>query len=142
MKKNYYFLWLLPFWAFMYPIPKWREFRWFIIHRDYAVDIKDSSTNDVLATYNTPLKSLDLAGQSISVLVSGFLDPQQNNGGPALGLFYVTAAGGDLMAFPLAPLSVSKSTFDSLTVYPNPVSEHLMLKGFSLENISFDIVDM
>lgn len=44
-----------------------------------------------------------LSNKAILVVASGFLDPAQNNNGPAFGLFAVTDAGGPFIPLPLLP---------------------------------------
>jgi len=73
-----------------------------------------------IAAYRADL--VDAAGSAITVLASGFLDPTENSGGPAFGLFVATAEGGDLIPLPLVETSVR--SFDvipgGLTAVPNP----------------------
>lgn len=69
---------------------------------DYTIDITTADGTTVVASYLAPLETLGLEGQAITVLASGFLNPENNSNGPAFGLWAATAAGGDLIALPLA----------------------------------------
>ncbi len=67
---------------------------------DAIIRITDASGANIIASYEAPLNTLGLAGNAITVLASGFVDPSQNNNGPAFGLFVALSTGGALV--PLA----------------------------------------
>lgn len=54
-----------------------------------------------IATFRADLTKL--ADSAIIVVASGFLDPSKNSGGPAFGLFAVTASGGAFSPLPVVP---------------------------------------
>ena len=89
---------------------------------DYNLEVRDETSTVVVASYLAPLATLGLQGEAISVIASGFLNPDNNSDGPAFGLWVSLAAGGELI-----PLSISVSVEEeevisenSLKVYPNP----------------------
>lgn len=67
---------------------------------DYEIEVRNQNNSAIVATYQAPLSTLNLGGEAITVLASGFLDPTQNNNGPAFGLYAALAAGGPLVALP------------------------------------------
>lgn len=69
---------------------------------DYMLDITTADNSVVVASYSVPLDFLNLDGQALTVLASGFLDPSTNSNGPAFGLWVATAAGGPLLQLPAA----------------------------------------
>jgi hypothetical protein len=73
-----------------------------LIPGDYTIDITDASGTTVVASYLAPLESLELQGQALTVLASGFLNPAANSNGPAFGLWAVTGDGEELIELPLA----------------------------------------
>lgn len=75
---------------------------------DYSLQVRDASGANVVAQYFAPLKELGLDGQAISVLASGFLNPEANNKGEAFGLYVALASGGDLIALPLEDISTAR----------------------------------
>jgi hypothetical protein len=68
---------------------------------DYVLEVRDEDGNTTVAAYSAPLETLELEGQAMVVLASGFLDSTVNNNGPAFGLFVALPAGGDLIPLPL-----------------------------------------
>lgn len=69
---------------------------------DYTLDIKDATGSVVVASYSAPLATLGLADSAITVVASGFLDPSQNSGGEAFGLWVALPEGGNLIPLPSA----------------------------------------
>jgi hypothetical protein len=67
---------------------------------NYTLEIRDETGTTTVASYQAPLS--DLAGAAVTVLASGFLNPEANSNGPAFGLWVATAAGGPLLELPLA----------------------------------------
>lgn len=68
---------------------------------DYIVEIRDETGINKLAAFKMPLETMGLDGYALTVVASGFLDPENNSGGPALGLWMASAAGGDLVELPV-----------------------------------------
>jgi len=69
---------------------------------DYALQITDVNETVVVAEYSAPLRTLGLDNQALTVVASGFLNPEENSDGPAFGLWVALASGGDLIPLPLA----------------------------------------
>ncbi len=65
----------------------------------------DRSGGPFIGAFAAPLASLDLQGQSIVVVASGFVDPSMNNDGPAFGLWVALADGGALVELPAVELN-------------------------------------
>ncbi len=68
---------------------------------DYVLDVADQNGN-VVASYEAPLAGLNLDGEAITVVASGFLDPSVNSNGEAFGLFAALPTGGALVPLPMA----------------------------------------
>ena len=68
---------------------------------DYVLQVRTSNQSAIVATYSAPLASLGLNGAALTVLASGFLDSEQNSGGPGFGLWAALASGGALVELPL-----------------------------------------
>jgi len=67
---------------------------------DYILEIRDETGTVTVATYSAPLATLGLNGQALAILASGFLNPANNNNGPAFGLFVALSSGGSLIQLP------------------------------------------
>jgi len=65
-------------------------------------------------------------------LASGFLNPANNNDGPAFGLYVALAEGGELIPLELHVPTGIETYFeelkDQVSVYPNPASEIIYIK--------------
>lgn len=75
---------------------------------DYKIQVRDQFSENVVAEYSAPLSSLNLGGTALTVLASGFLDPANNSGGPAFGLYVSTVAGGSLIPLPTSTISSTR----------------------------------
>ncbi|MEZ4804474.1 MAG: DUF4397 domain-containing protein, partial [Bacteroidia bacterium] len=76
---------------------------------DYSIQIRNESGTDVVAEYTAPLQTLNLAGQALTVVASGFLDPSKNSNGSAFGLWVATANGGALIELPSKAISSTRA---------------------------------
>lgn len=68
---------------------------------DYTLQVRNADQSAIVATYSAPLQSLGLDGAALTVVASGFLDGEQNSGGPAFGLWAALSTGGALVELPL-----------------------------------------
>jgi hypothetical protein len=99
---------------------------------DYYLEIRDESGSVTVASYSAPLETFGLFGQSIAVIASGFLNPANNNNGPAFGLFVALPSGGELIE--LGPATTVTENFsEELTskIFPNP-ARNIMNVQFEL----------
>jgi hypothetical protein len=72
---------------------------------DYSLQIQDETGYTAVAQFSAPLSTLGLTDSALVVLASGFLDPTQNNDGPAFGLFAALPSGGELVELPSETIS-------------------------------------
>jgi hypothetical protein len=113
---------------------------------DYVLEIRDETGSAVVAAYLAPLASLELEGQAISVLASGFLNPANNSNGPAFGLWVSLAGGGELIPLSIA-VSVEEEetiTESALNVYPNPARGYVNV-SYTItkdERVSFEVYNL
>jgi hypothetical protein len=90
---------------------------------DYYLEIRDETGTVTVGSYSAPLATFGLDGQSIAVIASGFLNPQNNNDGPGFGLFVALTTGGELIE--LGPeTSVTENSREDFKskIFPNPAS--------------------
>jgi len=111
---------------------------------DYVLEVRDETGMNTVAAYAAPLDDLMLDGQAITVIASGFLNPDNNSNGEAFGLFVALASGGALV--PLSNTTGVDEIIDvsSLTVYPNPVISEINL-SFSVkqdDDVRVDIMNI
>ncbi|TVQ94748.1 MAG: DUF4397 domain-containing protein [Bacteroidetes bacterium] len=99
---------------------------------DYVLEIRDASGDNIIVAYTAPLATLELDGQALVVVASGFLNPDNNSGGPGFGLWVATSAGGDLIELPLYDdVSVEDITLSegNISLFPNPVRDVVTLSS-------------
>ena len=89
---------------------------------NYAIDIIDATNSQILVSYSAPLSNLNLGGEAITVIASGFVTPANNSNGAAFGLWASTAAGGPLVQLPVITSidEIDQSLDNSISLYPNP----------------------
>ncbi len=110
---------------------------------NYTLDVRDASGTTTVASYLASLQTLGLNGAAITVLASGFLNPAVNSDGPAFGLWAATAAGGNLIPLPLAPLSTDSFSNKEVTISPNPATNFININiPFNYENIKTSVFDL
>ena len=104
---------------------------------DYIVEIRDNAGTTPVAAYQAPLATLNLDGQALVVLASGFFNPANNSGGEAFGLWAALSTGGDLVELPAASLTgvEENASIIGLNIYPNPAQTVLNI-NFNTEETS------
>lgn len=108
----------------------------------YLLDIRDETGTGTVATYAVDLEGLeDLA---ISVIASGFLNPNENNNGEAFGLFATLPSGGALLSLDNVTAIEERELAVETTVSPNPFSDDLRIDIQSEinEQIEYSIIDV
>lgn len=111
---------------------------------DYVLEIRDETGAVGVAAFGAPLQTLALDGAALVVVASGFLDPSQNNNGPAFGLWAASPLGGSLLELPSAPLGIEDNFINTFALYPNPANSEINLRvdGVDLSEYSVSISDM
>ena len=94
---------------------------------DFTLDVRDASGTTTVASYLAPLQTLNLDGAALTVLASGFLNPEANSNGPAFGLWVATPGGGNLIALPQNMLDIEEISGDSFVLYPNPAKSAISI---------------
>lgn len=101
---------------------------------DYQISVTDATGAVTVATYSAPLSTLNLGGASLVALASGFLTPANNSNGADFGIWVALPSGGNLIPLPVVTSIENKHESNSLSVYPNPVSDKLMIAHPSFTN--------
>lgn len=113
---------------------------------NYEILLTDSAGATPIAKYSAPLSSLNLQGQAITVIASGFVNPSANSNGPVFGLYATTAAGGQLVALPVLPTPSGLNENNSIlnvNFYPNPVNNFInLVSDKDLINAQINILDL
>lgn len=102
-------------------------------NENFKLDIKDETGTTTVISYNAPLKDLNLKGQSLVLMASGFLNPSNNNNGESFGLFAVLN-DGSVVGLPVSTLSnvIDNNFINKIFAnYPNPFNDET--------NINFNV---
>lgn len=67
---------------------------------DYMINITTADNGTVIQGYSLPLDLLNLDGEAVTVLTSGFLHPENNSNGPGFSVWVALPGGGDLLQLP------------------------------------------
>jgi len=111
---------------------------------DYQLSITDETGETEVAVFGAPLSSLNLGGDALVILASGFLNPGNNSDGPAFGLFVALPSGGDLVALNnTTGVEENEMDFTDWNLYPNPARQTAMVSVDEMaENIMVRLVNM
>lgn len=94
---------------------------------DYELEVQTTDGTPVVR-YDAPLETLELDGEAITVLASGFLNTAANSNGPGFGLWVATRNGGALIPLPLSTgLNEATDADLRMAAYPNPTSGSLFV---------------
>ncbi|MBK6967141.1 MAG: DUF4397 domain-containing protein [Bacteroidales bacterium] len=109
---------------------------------DYILEVRDETGTVTVASYSAPLAALGLEGQALSVIASGFLNPGNNNNGPAFGLYVALSSGGALIPLPAytaptARVQVIHNSADAAAAQVDVwLNEQLLLDNFAFRTAS------
>lgn len=112
---------------------------------DYILDIRDETGTESVFSYSAPLATLGLSGAAVTVVASGFLDPNQNSDGEGFGLWASLGTEGALIPLPLYTVGVQDRDVNmSLNAYPNPANEQISIEFSSATNepITVSLIDV
>jgi hypothetical protein len=71
---------------------------------NYRLSVIDGSSDETYYSYEAPFALWNLGGKAITVVASGFFDPEENQNGASFGLWLSTSLGG-----PMIPLQSTSS---------------------------------
>ncbi len=108
---------------------------------DYIIEVRDETGSTTIAAFSAPLETLGLEGFAITVVASGFLDPENNSNGPAFGLWVASASGGNLIELPVyepkARVQVVHNSADAAAAVVDVwLDETLILDNFAFRTAS------
>lgn len=110
---------------------------------DYNISLINAANSEVIGDYVAPFETLNLAGQAVTILGSGFFNPAENSNGQDFGLWMSLPSGGELIELQDPTASVKNVATNAISVYPNPASTILNLNihtGFT--SVSITLHDM
>ncbi|MCG8698110.1 MAG: DUF4397 domain-containing protein [Bacteroidales bacterium] len=114
--------------------------------QDYTIGVRDETGVNIVQKYSAPLSTLNLDGEAITVVASGFLTPGDNSNGPAFGLYVALAAGGELVKLPEDPSSIQRLeiTNNGIYLYPVPAYDNITIDFSDLKatNIEINIISL
>ena len=105
----------------------------------YELEVALASSGTSVKTFSADISSL--AGEAITILASGFIDPLKNNDGASFGLWVALPEGGDLIELPSLIASVDQNFIEdaSMVIYPNPATDFIKVNFNLLETTDVNI---
>jgi hypothetical protein len=92
---------------------------------DYGLDVSTTSAT-ALGQFALPVNANSMAGKSVFLFASGFLNPGNNSDGPSLSM-YAAEADGTTYALPTFVGLQESNLVQSLTVSPNPAHTRIKM---------------
>jgi hypothetical protein len=111
---------------------------------NYLFDVTDDAGATLIARFSAPLSDLNLGGEALSVLMSGFIDPSVNNNGPEFGLLAVKTDGTAYMLTNITGIDDSPVNASTVSIYPNPATSQVSV-SFELtskDNVTVEVIDL
>ncbi len=113
---------------------------------DYIIEVRDETGTSSVNKYEAPLNTLDLKGEAIAVVASGFLDPSSNSNGASFGLWVALQKGGEMIELPVNNASSSDSKINDISsgkFFPNPTYGSAIIElNKRLENAYIEIMSL
>ncbi|MEL6810721.1 MAG: DUF4397 domain-containing protein [Bacteroidota bacterium] len=67
---------------------------------NYSIEVRDATGTVSVAGYELPIADLGIAGNGVTAVASGFLDPSMNSDGAPFGIWVALPAGGAMVELP------------------------------------------
>jgi len=115
-----------------------------LLTEDYIIEIRASSNDEPIASFNAPLATLHLGGQAVTVVTSGFLNPEENSNGAAFGLYLALSSGGEFLSLPILTGINEQTAIHAIKFFPNPAKDEVTI-SFNLETsgeVDIDIFNL
>lgn len=97
---------------------------------NYLLDMTDPDGQNLLEVYFAPLLDLELTGEALTIVASGFLYPENNNNWPGFGLWVATQQGGELIELPVVT-NIENLLLQNgkISLYPNPANDNVTISS-------------
>jgi len=92
---------------------------------DYRLRITDTFTQEGIGDFNAPFTQYGLNGKAVTLVTSGFSNPEENSNGELIGMWMARAEGGMMTQYPSTKTSLrlihnsADVTFSEVDVYWN-----------------------
>ncbi len=114
----------------------------FVLNTPIDLNVVTDETQDLVGTFRQNL--FDFAGQAITIFASGFLNPENNQNGEALGIFIATPSGVVLETENITTSVRSIEPLEGISIFPNPAKSFITITGSDLvqEKIFVEVFDL
>ena len=91
--------------------------------KNYIFEVRDESGSSLISAYLASFLDFDLKGQAVTLLASGFMNPENNSNGPGFGLWVAPGTGGSFIElpvyYPIARVQVVHNSADAAAAVRN-----------------------
>lgn len=110
---------------------------------NYLLTIQDETGMTDVATFDAPLANLGLQDSAITVIASGFLNPDNNSGGEGFGLWVSLGNAGDLIPLTNVTGIEEVESVSNAILFPNPTNDNatMFFDLTQVEDINFEVVN-
>ena len=111
---------------------------------DYILEVRDETGDSTIASYQAPLATLGLEGAALTVVASGFLNPDNNSNGESFGLYVALPEGGELVPLPIWLGTKEIIVSEKVSAFPNPVTNILNVQYSLIKDadVSIEVYDI
>lgn len=104
--------------------------------QNYIFDLTDAGGQPI-ESYQANLASWNMQGKTGTLVTTGFIEPDSNSQGPAIGLYMAMSEGGPLVQLPIA-VSVKQinKTAQQIILWPNPTNTELHIGDIQSGSVS------
>ena len=101
---------------------------------NYGLHLRSVQSGVDVCSTELPFQDLGYAGKSVVAILSGYRNPQQNQNGEILNIWFADADGGPMVSGQIVTSVNDISDSPALSIFPNPSKGNFSISGLSEAN--------